>query len=120
MLRGEPVDNSAIKHIANQCCAHFALCRIDFEMEAKSSHETIACQTKLDKSSPHQFAQVFKAAGKKNPNVPLHEEAQKDCNNPKEWLAAAPKEITVQLKKKGVWIKCLNSEAKGNQIIPHT
>ena len=69
--------------------------------------------------SLRQFAEVFKAAGEKNPDIPLHEEVQRDCNNLKEWLAAVLKKIR-QLKKKGVWIKCPKSKAKGEQIIPNT
>ena len=65
-------------------------------MEAESSCETIACLTKLSKLSPHQFAQVFKAAGM-NADILLHEEVQRDCDNLNEWLAAAPKEIRLSV-----------------------
>ena len=50
-------------------------------------------------------------------DIVLHEEAQRDHNNLKEWLAAARKEIR-QLEKKGVWTECLKSKAQGKQIIP--
>ena len=113
------VDNLTIEHITNQCCACFASHRIDCEIETELSSKTVACLTKLDKSSPHQFAQVFKAAGKKHPNILLHEEAQRDCNDLKEWLAATPKEIR-QLERKGVLTECLKSKAKGEQIVPCT
>ena len=113
------VDNPTIEHIANHCCVHCASHRIDCEIEAELSSKTVACLTELDKSSLHQFAQVFKAAGEKNPNILPHEEAQRDCNDLKEWLATAPKEIK-QLERKGVWTECLKSEAKGEQIIPCT
>ena len=112
-------DKMTIEHIANQCCVHFASCRINCEIETKLSSETVACLNELNKLSPHQFAQVFKAAGEENPNILLHEEVQRDCNNLKEWSAAAPKEIR-QLKRKGVWTECLESEADGEQIIPCT
>ena len=113
------VDNLTIKHIANQCCAHFVSYRIDCEVEANLSQETIACLTKLDQLNPHQFAQVFKAAGKKNPDILTYEEVQQDYDNLKEWLAAALKEIR-QLEGKKVWVECRKSEAKGQQIIPCT
>ena len=92
-----PVDNLTIKHIANQCCVCFASCGIDCEKEAELSCETITCLTKLNKSSPHQFAQVFKATCEKNVNILLHEEVQRDCDILKEWLAAAPKEIRLSV-----------------------
>ena len=111
------VDKLTTKHIANQCCICFASHRIDCEMETKSSSNTIACLAKLNKQSLHQFAQVFKAAGEKHPDILLHEEVQRDCNNLKEWLAAALKEIR-RLEKKGVWTKCLKSKAEGEKIIP--
>ena len=82
-----------IEHIADHCSMHFAAHGIDCEIETELSTKTIACLTKLDKLSPHQFAQAFKAAGEKNPNILSHEEAQKDHKNLKEWLAAALKEI---------------------------
>ena len=63
------VNNLTIKHIADHCSVHFASCEIDCKIETKSSAETIACPTKLDKLSPHQFAQAFKATGKKNPDI---------------------------------------------------
>ena len=54
------VNNLTIKHIANHCSAHFALHGIDCEIETKLSAETIACLTKINKLSPHQFTQAFK------------------------------------------------------------
>ena len=85
------VDGLTIKHIANHCSAHFALHGIDCEIETKLSAETIACPTKLNKSSPHQFAQVFKAAGETNPDILSCKEVHQDCDNIKKWLAAARK-----------------------------
>ena len=107
-----PVDNLTIKNISNQCCVHFASCRVNCEMETELFPNTIACPTKLDKLSPHQFAQAFKAVGEKNPDILLCEEVQRDCNNLKDWPAAALKGIR-QLKKKGVWTECSKLEAKG-------
>ena len=63
------INNLTIEHVANHCSVHFASHGIDCEIETKLSAETIACLTKLDKLSPHQFAQVFKAAGEKNPDI---------------------------------------------------
>ena len=108
-----------IENIANQCCVCFASCHIDCWIETKLSSETVACLTKLDKPSLHQFAQVFETAGKKNSVILLHKEAQRDCNNLKEWFVAALEEIR-QLERKGAWTECLNSEANGKQIIPCT
>ena len=68
---------------------------------------------------PHQFAQVFKAAKKKNPDILSYDEAMRDYKNLKNWLAAALKEIK-QLEVKGVWTKCHKSEAGNEQIIPCT
>ena len=42
-----------------------------------------------------------------------------EYENLKDWLASALKEIR-QLEKKGVWVECEKSEAKGQQIIPCT
>ena len=116
-FRGDPVDDLTIKHVANQCCICFASCKVNCETETVLSPDTIACPTKLDKLSAHEFAQAFKAAGEKNINILLCEEAQRGHDNLKERLAAALKEVR-QLKKKGVWTESLKSGAKGEQIIP--
>ena len=113
------VDDTTIEHIANHCSVHFAAYGIDCEIETELSTETIACLTKLNELSPHQFAQVFKAAGGKNPDILSHKEVHGDYENLKEWLAAALKEIR-QPERKGVWTECLKSEAKGQQTIPCT
>ena len=55
---------------------------------------------KLDKPQPHQFAQVFKAAKKKNPDILSFNKAMCNYGNLKAWLAAALKEIK-QLEGKG-------------------
>ena len=111
------VDNLTIEHIANQCCVSFASHRVDCEIETELSPDAIvACLTKLDNLSLHQFAQVFKVAGEKNPD----EEVQQDCINLKEWLTAACLKEIRQLEKKGMRTKCLKSEANGEQIIPCT
>ena len=94
------VNHLTIKHIVNHCSVHFTLHRIDCEIETKLSAKTVACLTKLNKPSPHQFAQVFKAAGKTNPDILSHKEVHQDCDNIKKWLAAARKE-TEQLEQKG-------------------
>ena len=113
------VDDLTIEHIAKHCSVHFASHGIDCEIETEVSAETVACLTKLDELNPHQFAQVFKAAGKTNPDILSHEEVHRDCDNIKKWLAAARKEIE-QLEQKGTWTECLKSEADGQQIIPCT
>ena len=115
--KGAMVDNKTIEHIANHCQMHSAAHGIKHELEAELDVEATACLVKLDKLNPHQFAQVFKAAKGKNPDTLLHEEAMADCENSKDWLASAQKEIR-QLESKGVWVKCKKSEAKGQQIIP--
>ena len=97
----------------------FASQGVSCKMETELSPSAMAHPAKLDHLSPHQCAQAFKAASEKNLNIPLHEEVQRDCNNLKEWLAAALKEMR-QLERKGVWTECLKSEAKGEQIIPCT
>ena len=114
-----PVDNLTVEHIASQCKVYFAAYGIDCEIEAKLSPETVACLAKLDELPPHQFAQVFKAAKKKNPDILSYNKAMRDYENLKEWLAAALKEIR-QLEGKKVWIECHKSEAKGEQIVPCT
>ena len=113
------VDNLTIEHIANHCSVHFALHGIDCEIETKLSAKTITCLTKLNKLSPHQFAQVFKAAGETNPDILSCKEVHQDHDNIKKWLAVARKE-TEQVKQKGTWTECLKSEANGEQIIPCT
>ena len=113
------VNDLTIKHIANHCGMHFAAHGIDCEIETELSAKTVACLTKLDELSPHQFSQAFKAAGEKNPDILSCQEVQRDCENLKEWPAAALKEIR-QLERKGVWTECLKSKAKGQQIIPCT
>ena len=80
---------------------------------------TIACLAKLDKLPPHQFAQVFKAAKKTNPDILSYNEAMRDYENVKDWLAAALKEIKY-LENKKVWMECHKLEANGEQIVPCT
>ena len=70
--------------------------------------------------SPHQFAQVFQAAKKKNPDILSYDKAMADKENLRAWLAAALKEIR-QLESQGVWkTECRKSEANGKQIVPCT
>ena len=75
--------------------------------------------SQIDEMLPHQFAEIFKAGGKKNPDIYSYEEVQNDIEHLNEWLEAALKEIR-QLESKNVWSECLKSEAKGRQIIPCT
>ena len=113
------INDLTIEHVSNHCSAHFVTHGINCKIGTELFTETIACLTKLNKLSPHQFAQVFKAAGEKKPDVLSHREVQRDHKNLKEWLAAALKEIR-QLERKGVWTECLKSKANGEQIIPCT
>ena len=117
MAEGAMVDDKTIEHIANHCQTHSAAHGIKHELEAELDVEATACLAKSDKLNPHQFAQVFKAAKGKNPDMLSHEEAMADYENLKEWLSSALKEIR-QLESKGVWVKCKKSEANGQQIIP--
>ena len=114
------VDNLANEQIADQqCCVHFALHGVDCEMEAELSPSTMAHLTKLSELPPCQSAQALKAAGKNSPDALQHREVQRDCNSSEEWLTAALGEIR-WLKKKGVWTGSLKSEARGEQVTPHT
>ena len=113
------MDDLTIEHLAKHCSAHLASCGIDCEIETELSAETIACLTKLDELSPHQFAQVFKAAGETNPDILSCEEAHQDCDNIKKWLAAARKEIE-QLEQKGTWTECLSGSTIECHLCGHT
>ena len=115
----ELVNQETIEHIANHCQIYLALYGIKQEREADLDEEAIVCLARLDELNPHQFAQVFKAAKGKNLDILSYEEAMSDYENLKDWLASALKEIR-QLEKKGVWVECKKSEAKGQQIIPCT
>ena len=107
------VDDPTIEHIANQCCVHFASWGIDCQMKTESSFDAVACLTELNKKlSLRQFAQVFKAAGEKNPDTLSCEEVQRDCNNLEEWSAAALEGIK-QLEKKGEQTEWSKFQAKG-------
>ena len=72
---------------------YFAAHGTKHELEAELDMETTACFAKLDELNPHQFAQAFKAAKGKNPDTLSCEEAMADCDNLKDWLASALKEI---------------------------
>ena len=100
------VDNLIIEHIANQCSVYFASYGINCNIQGDLSKMTVQCLQKLDKMQPHQFAQVFKAAKKSNPDIFSYDEAMRDHENLKDWLAAALKEIK-QLEGKGVRVQCL-------------
>ena len=84
---------------------------IDCEVDCDLSKSTINCLKNLtNKLQSHQFAQVFKAAKKKNPNILSYDKAMRNYDNLKAWLAPALKEIQ-QLDAKGVWVKCLKPKA---------
>ena len=116
---GPLVEDLTIQHIANHCSVFLALYGIDCEVDCALSVETINCFQKLNELMPHQFAQVFKAAKKKNPDILSYDEAMCDYKNLKDWLAAALKEIK-QLEGKGVWTECHKLEAGNEQIVPCT
>ena len=63
------VDDLTIEHLAKHCSVCLASHGIDCEIETELSAEAVACLTKLDELPPHQFAQVFKAAGETNPDI---------------------------------------------------
>ena len=113
------VDNLTIEHIANQCSVYLSSFGMECEMDADFSPEIVACLTKLDELPPHAFAQVFKAANKKNPDILSYDEVLNDYDNLQSWLAAALKEIK-QLEDKKVWVECRKDEANGQQIVPCT
>ena len=62
--------------------------------------------SQIDEMLPYQFAEIFKAGGKKNPDIYSYEEVRKDLEHLEEWLEAALKEIR-QLENKKVWTECL-------------
>ena len=106
--------------IKNQCSVYFAGFGINHEVDNKMAEGASACFCKIDKMLPHQFAEIFKAGGKKNPDILSYEEVQNDHEKLKKWLVdSALKEIQ-QLEDKGAWTKCLKSEANRQQIIPCT
>ena len=113
------MEDLTLQHIANQCSVYFASYGIYCEVDCALSKEAISCFQKLDELLPHQFAQVFKVAKKKNPDILSYDKAMRDYNNPKDWLAAALKEIK-QLEGKGVWTECHKLEAGNEQIVPCT
>ena len=117
VVKEELATQDTIEHIANHCQTCLALCGIKQEREVDLDEEATACPARLDELDPHQFAQAFKAAKGKNPDILSCKEAMADCENLKDWLASALKEIR-QLEKKGVWVECQKSEAKGQQIVP--
>ena len=113
------MEDLTLQHIANQCSVYLALYGINCEVDCALSMETISCFQKLDELLPHQFAQVFKAAKNKNPDILSFDEAMRDYDNLKDWLAVALKEIK-QLEGKGVWTECHKLEACNEQILACT
>ena len=91
------------------------ICMVDCDL----SKSTINCLQKLNELQPHQFAQMFKAAKKKNPDILSYDKAMHNYDNLKAWLAAALKE-SKELEGKGVWCKCLMSKAGNQQTVPCT
>ena len=92
--------------IKSQRSVYFAGFGINHDIYNEMAEGASACFCKIDEMLPHQFAEVFKAGGKKNPDILSYEEVQNDHENLKKWLASALKEIR-QLEDKGVWTKCL-------------
>ena len=120
-----PVDDLDSSHFANYLSAYFASYgsfnddNQEFQIEVSVSD--FANLVQLDELSPHQFARVFKASSKKNPDIFTYDEAMRDVGKLKEWLAAALKEIS-QLESKDCWVECYKQEAydSGQKIIPAT
>ena len=113
------IDDLTIQHIVNHCNVFLARCRMDCEIDVEPTKATVQCMTKLEELQPHQFAQDFRAAERTNPKILSCDQAMRDYNNLKDWLAAALKEIK-QLESKGVWTEVHKEEANGEQIIPCT
>ena len=111
------MDDLTIEYIANQCSVYLVSYGIHCEVDCDLSKSAIDCFEKLDQLQPHQFAQMFKAAKKKNPDILSYNKAMHNYENQKAWLAAALKEIN-PLEAKGVWVECLKSEAGGEPIVP--
>ena len=93
------VDDLTIQHIANQCFVYFASNGIDCDVNCNLSKSTVNCLKKFNGLQIHQFAQVFKAAKKKNPVILLYDKAMCDYDNLKAWLVVALKKSN-NLKKK--------------------
>ena len=87
--------------VKKQCSVYFAGFGVNQEVTIDLAEGASACFSKLDKMLPHHFAEIFKAGGKKNPDILSYEEVQNDIENIKEWLASALKEIR-QLESKKV------------------
>ena len=98
------VDNLTAEHIANQCSVYLASFGMECTMDANVSADIVSCLTKMDELPPHAFAQVFKAANKKNPDILSYDEVMRDYDNLQLWLASALKEIK-QLEDKKVWVE---------------
>ena len=81
----EPLlDDLTIQHIANQCSVNFTLYCIDCKVNCDLSKSKVDWLQKLDELQPHQFAQVFKAAKKKNHDILSYDKAM--CHYyPKNW-----------------------------------
>ena len=67
--------------VKNQCSVYFAGFGINQEFTFNMAEGASACFSKIDKMLPHQFAEIFKAGGKKNPDILSYKEVQQDIEN---------------------------------------
>ena len=111
------INNLTIQHTSNHCGVFLARHGMDCEIDVEPSKATVQCMTKLEELQPHQFAQVFRAAEKTNPDIPSCDQAICDYNNLNDWSAVALKEMK-QLESKGAWTEVHKDEANGEQITP--
>ena len=112
------VTQDEVEVITSHCIAYLAACGMEGAHDLPVTPEVRACLTRLEEMTPLQVASVFKAAKKTNPDILSFDQAMRDYENLKEWLAAALKEIT-QLEEKKCWEEIRKSEAKG-KIVPCT
>ena len=111
------VNDLTIQHTACHCSVFLAGHGMDCEIDIELSKAMVQCVTKSEELQPHQFPQAFRAAKKTNPDILSHDQAVRDCNNLKDWSAAALKEIE-QLESKGAWTEVHENKANGEQITP--
>ena len=107
------VDYLIIQHIANQCSVYFASHGIDCKVDCNLSKSTVKCLQKLDKLQPHQFAQVFNSAKKKDPDILSYDKPMRNYGNFKDWLTAVLKE---KLKEKECGSDVLNQKPVTNKL----
>ena len=88
------ISDVGMHHVSKFCSAYFASFDPNFEStKIEVAPICLSYIAGLDKISPHQFAQVFKEAKKKNPDIISYDEAMLDYTNLKDWLTAALNEI---------------------------